>query len=129
MFHEIATDVVADGVGIPDRPGQQMLHAVRAGFPGMLGERPAVLPGSSASNPATNARTRRRGSTRANRPAIRPSSSLNLTCQWAGSTLSPAATAGSFGVDTTPDDQAVAAPCPGLPHPRSRSTAGVLTGR
>ena len=44
MFHEIATDVVADGVGIPDRPGQQMLHAVRAGFPGMLGERPAVLP-------------------------------------------------------------------------------------
>jgi hypothetical protein len=129
MFHEIATDVVADGVGIPDRPGQQMLHAVRAGFPGMLGERPAVLPRQLGQQPGDE-RPDPPPRLHPSEPAGDPAQQLvDLTCQWAGSTLSPAATAGSFGVDTTPDDQAVAAPCPGLPHPRSRSTAGVLTGR
>lgn len=45
------------------------------------------LRGSSDSSPSTNARARRRGSTRANRPAIRPIRTSNVSCQRAGSTL------------------------------------------
>jgi hypothetical protein len=48
--------------------------------------------GRSASSPSTNARACRRGSTRANRPATRPSSSSSPACQLAGVTLWPAAT-------------------------------------
>ena len=41
--------------------------------------------GNSASRPGTNARARRRGSTRANRPAIRAIRSSNTDCYRAGS--------------------------------------------
>jgi hypothetical protein len=44
VLDEVVADVVADPVGVPHRPGQQVLHAVRAGLPGVLGDRPAVLP-------------------------------------------------------------------------------------
>jgi hypothetical protein len=70
--------------------------------------------GKSANNPSTNARTRRRGSTRPNRPATHPRSSSNIACHRPGSTLWPAATARSSEVDTTGDDHAVAALRPGL---------------
>jgi hypothetical protein len=49
--------------------------------------------GQVDSSPSTKSLTRRRGSTRANRPAIRPIKTSNASCQWAGSTLRPAATA------------------------------------
>jgi hypothetical protein len=46
-FAEVVNDVVAqvggDPVGVPDRPVQQVLHPVRAGLTGVLGDRPAVL--------------------------------------------------------------------------------------
>jgi hypothetical protein len=51
---------------------QQVLHPVRACVPGMLGDRPTGHRGSPAISPSRNARARRRGSTRPNRPPIRP---------------------------------------------------------
>jgi hypothetical protein len=44
---ELLTDEVAD-IGadrdvVPCHPGQQVLHPVRTGVPGVLGDRPAVL--------------------------------------------------------------------------------------
>ena len=37
------THIVADRIGVPPGRGQQVLHAVRGGVPGLLGDRPAVL--------------------------------------------------------------------------------------
>ncbi|TDU80598.1 polyprenyl synthetase [Streptomyces sp. KS 21] len=45
------------------------------------------LRGSSDGNPSTNAHVRRRGSTRTNRPAIRPIRTSNVSCQRPGSML------------------------------------------
>ena len=84
------------------------------------------LRGKAASRPSTNARDRRRGSTRRKRGPIRIISSSSNPSHLAGSTLWPAATARSSRVNTTRDDHAVAVPRPAPPHPRSRSTAGVL---
>ena len=43
MLHDIGAHVVADPVVVPHRPTQQVLHPIRAGIAGMLGDRPAVL--------------------------------------------------------------------------------------
>jgi hypothetical protein len=43
VLHHVAAHVVTDGVGIPLGPAQQVLHAVRSGFAGPLGDGPAVL--------------------------------------------------------------------------------------
>jgi hypothetical protein len=43
VLDDVLADIVADGVGIPGGPAQQVLHAVRAGLPGPLRDRPAVL--------------------------------------------------------------------------------------
>src|SRR3954468_11556820 len=43
MVDDVVAQVLTDPVGVPDRPGQQMLHAIRRGLAGMLGESPAVL--------------------------------------------------------------------------------------
>ena len=72
--------------------------------------------GRSASNPSTNARARRRGSTRLNCPATRPISSSNNPAHRPGSTLWPAATARSSRVHTTRDD-----------HGGGRSTSSTAT--
>jgi threonine dehydrogenase-like Zn-dependent dehydrogenase len=42
VLKEVVPDVVADCVGIPDRTGEQVLHAIRGGVPGVLGQGPAV---------------------------------------------------------------------------------------
>jgi hypothetical protein len=44
MVDNVGPQVRTDTVGIPDRSGQQMLHAVGRGVPGVLRQRPAVLP-------------------------------------------------------------------------------------
>jgi hypothetical protein len=67
------------------------------------------LPGSSASSPSRNPRTRHRRSTRPNRPAIRSSSSSTPADQPAGPTLARATTAGPSDVLTPDDGHAVAA--------------------
>jgi len=51
VLDDVAADVVADRVGVPDRPGQQMLHPVRAGLTGVFGDRPTVLPGQFGQQP------------------------------------------------------------------------------
>lgn len=81
-----ATQIVPDRIGIPLRPRQQMLQAVRAVIAGVLGQRPAMR-GRSDKSPSTNSRASRRGSTRVNRPAMRPIRASNMSCQQAGSTL------------------------------------------
>jgi hypothetical protein len=43
MLHHVPTHVVACLVGVPPGPSQHVLHAVRGGFPGPLGDCPAVL--------------------------------------------------------------------------------------
>ncbi len=44
MAGHVVTQVVADAVGVPAGPGQQVLHAVWIGVAGVLGDGPAVLP-------------------------------------------------------------------------------------
>jgi hypothetical protein len=44
VLEDIAAHVIADAVSIPLRAGQQVLHPVRRGVPGVLGDRPAVHP-------------------------------------------------------------------------------------
>jgi hypothetical protein len=51
VLDQVAADVVADGVVVPDRPGQQVLQAVRGGIPCVLGDRPAVLAGQVSQQP------------------------------------------------------------------------------
>jgi hypothetical protein len=43
MLDEVGAHVVADRVLVPDGPGEQVLHPVRALVAGVLGDRPAVL--------------------------------------------------------------------------------------
>ena len=43
MLRDVAAQVIADAVGVPPGPRQQVLHPVRRGIPGLLGDRPAVL--------------------------------------------------------------------------------------
>jgi hypothetical protein len=45
------THVIADGVLVPGRPSQQVLQAVRGRLAGVLGDRPAVLPGQVSQQP------------------------------------------------------------------------------
>jgi hypothetical protein len=42
VYHVIA-QVITHPVGIPHRATKQVLHAIRAGIPGVLGDHPAVL--------------------------------------------------------------------------------------
>jgi hypothetical protein len=81
-------------------PREREVLSLLAAFPSGLAS-PACsaivqqfLRGRSARSPSTNALARRRGSTRPNRPATRPSNSSSPACQRAGSTsrLWPAAT-------------------------------------
>jgi hypothetical protein len=62
--------------------------------PGRLDQQ--FLRGMSDNSPSINSRTRRRGSTRANRPAIRDLRPSNASCRRAGSTPRPAATTRSL---------------------------------
>ena len=91
---QIGAEVIADAVLVPHRPAEQMLHPIRLGLPACSAIVQQFLRGRSESSPRTNALARRRGSTRPNRPATRPSSSSRPACQRAGSTfrLWPAAT-------------------------------------
>jgi hypothetical protein len=45
-------NVVADGVLIPDRSGEQVLHPIGRAVAGVLGDRPAVLAGQLRQQPA-----------------------------------------------------------------------------
>jgi hypothetical protein len=43
VIDQVVAHVVANSVVVPDRPGQQVLQAIRGGISGVLGDRPAVL--------------------------------------------------------------------------------------
>jgi hypothetical protein len=42
-FHDVVAQVIAHPVGVSHRATKQVLHAIRARVPGVLGNRPAVL--------------------------------------------------------------------------------------
>lgn len=87
MLHHVVTHLVADLVGIPLRPPEQVLHAVRVLSPAHSAMVQQFLRGRSDNRPSTNFRARRRDSTRVKRPAIRLIRPSNASCQQAGSTL------------------------------------------
>ncbi len=43
MVHYVAAHVVADGIGVPLRPAEQVLHPVWGSVPNPFGDGPAVL--------------------------------------------------------------------------------------
>lgn len=43
VLHRVAPHIVTDGVGVPLGPAEQVVHAVRGGLPGPLGDGPAVV--------------------------------------------------------------------------------------
>ena len=94
MVDDIAAQVIADRIGIP--PGAANRCCIPSGdaSPACSAMVQQFLRRSPDGNRGTNARARRRGSTRANRPAIRPISSSNCSRRRTWSALSPAATAG-----------------------------------
>jgi hypothetical protein len=44
MLQNIAAQLIADGLGVPQRPAQQVLEAIGHGIPADLRQLPAVLP-------------------------------------------------------------------------------------
>jgi hypothetical protein len=110
---EVGDDVVAQGrsdaVGVPDRPGQQVLHAVGRGIAGVLGKRPTVLARQIGQQP------QHEGADPA--PALDPAEPAGYPIQQlidarapAGRPyLTPATTAGPSDVHTPDDGHAVAA--------------------
>src|SRR5262245_232337 len=77
MLYHVAADVVIDCVGVPPSTRQQVLHPIGVASPACSAIVQQFLRRSPDSNPSTNARARRRDSTRENRPATRPTSSSN----------------------------------------------------
>jgi hypothetical protein len=51
VLHHVGTHVIADRVVVPYRPGKQVLHPIRVGVAGVLGDRPAVLAGQVGQQP------------------------------------------------------------------------------
>jgi hypothetical protein len=80
MLHHVVTHLVADLVGIPLRPPEQVLHAVRGPDPAHSAMVQQFLRGRSDNRPSTNFRARRRDSTRVKRPAIRLIRPSNASC-------------------------------------------------
>jgi hypothetical protein len=87
MLHHVVTYLVADLVGIPLRPSEQVLHAIRGPVPGPLGDGPAVLARQVRQQAEYQLPGRRRDSTRVKRQAVRVIRPSNASCQQAGSTL------------------------------------------
>jgi hypothetical protein len=45
VFRDIVAQVIAHSIGVPYRASQQVLQAIRAGLPGVLGNRLTILAG------------------------------------------------------------------------------------
>jgi hypothetical protein len=109
MGDDVVAQVFLHPVGIPDRPGQQVLHATGVASPECSASVQQFFRGRSASSPSRNPRTRARSSIRPNRPTIRSASSSTAADQPAGPTLARATTAEPSDVLTPDDGHAVAA--------------------
>jgi hypothetical protein len=95
VLHHIPAHIVTHGIGVPHiAPASRCCSPSGVASPACSAIVQQFLRRSPANNPSISARARRRGSTRANRPAIRPINSSNCSRHRPGSTLSPAATAG-----------------------------------
>jgi integrase-like protein len=69
MLHDIAAQVITDRIGVPARPARKCRIPPGAPSPACSAVVQQFFRGRSASSPSTNARARRRGSTRGKRPA------------------------------------------------------------
>jgi hypothetical protein len=95
VLQQVGADVVADTLSWSQTaPASRCCRPSGVAWPACSASVQQFFLGRSASSPSTNARAWRRGSTRGNRPATRPSSSSSPACHLAGSTstLWPAAT-------------------------------------
>ncbi len=126
VLDDVAPQVITDTVGVPPGPPQRCCIPPGVGSPACSAIDQQFFLGRSDSNRSTNARARRRGSTRPNRPAIRLISSSNISGHRAGSTLASAATARSSRVHATRDDHRGGRSRPARHTARSQTTAGVL---
>jgi hypothetical protein len=43
VSHDVVAQIVPDPIGVPARAGQEVLHAIRIGIPGVFGDAPTVL--------------------------------------------------------------------------------------
>src|SRR5215813_12355453 len=64
--HDEGPHVIADPVGVPAGPGQQVPHLIRCAIPACSAIVQQFVRGNGASRPSTDPRARRRGSTRRN---------------------------------------------------------------
>jgi hypothetical protein len=51
VLHDIATQIIPDQVWVPVGGGQQPLHPIGGGFPGVLSQLPTVLAADRAEQP------------------------------------------------------------------------------
>ncbi|SDJ83687.1 hypothetical protein SAMN05421874_103351 [Nonomuraea maritima] len=91
MFQHVLAHVIAHGVahGVASHSARPSRCCIPCGLacPARSAMLQQFLRGRSDSSPSSKSRTRRRGSTRANRPAIRDIRTSNASCQRAGSRL------------------------------------------
>jgi hypothetical protein len=112
VLDQVGAEVVADAVLVPDRPGQQVLHPVRAGVAGVLGERPAVLARQVGQQPA-HERPGSPARLHPRKPARDPAQQLVQSCLPAGR-INPYAVAGGHRLSL------------GCPHNTGSSTLAAL---
>ena len=59
---DVVTQIIADRVGVPFRPRQQVLQPVGGGIAAVLGDRPAILAVQARDHPSINSPAWRSGS-------------------------------------------------------------------
>jgi len=91
--HDVVAQVIPDAIGVPARPREQVLHAVRIAVTGMFGDRPTVLPRQVGQQPEHELPGSAAGLHSRERAAIRSSNLSVSVSHRLASTLWPAATA------------------------------------
>src|SRR3954471_9461413 len=123
---DVVAQVSAHAVGVPHRPLEQVLHAVRIPVAGVLGDAPAVL-AREVSQQAEHEPTRPAAGLDPGEPAAVPSSSLSASPrQRAGPIPCHTVTARSSDVATTDDDPRWRPYVRDRQAGRSETTAGSL---
>lgn len=87
VLDHVGAYVVTDRIRVPLRAVQQVLMPSGVASPACSARVQQFFRGRSDSSPETRCRTRRRGSTRVNRPAIRLIRPSKASCHRAGTTL------------------------------------------
>jgi len=105
VVDDLVPDVITHASSSQARRLSRRSRPSRVGCPACSAMVQPILRGKLRQQPHTNAAARRRGSTRANRPATRPSSSARSACQRAGPCFCLRPPSDPLVVLTAPDDQ------------------------